>query len=224
MRLSTLLFLPVFLFIVSCSNNASTVSEKEAPVDTVEMAKDMRVHLQQHFPKLFAFFQQQDTSFPGKDFEGGELEQKDIPASTPIDTTHLQPYWSYLAFNKDSSKAIDYVSYNYVLVNKGGQTSLEQGGPDSEVAILDMKKHSRQRILYMGSSGTVLGAEWDGNEVLIAGAEDMGEEKLKPTFWIYNTETGAMEIYNYNGLVRADIKNYTEQQLNARTAKTIPSF
>src|SRR6478672_8620468 len=147
MRSLTLFFLPVSLFLVSCSNNASTVSEKEEPGDTVETAKDMGVHLQQHFPKLFAFFQQQDTSFPMKGFEGGELEQKDIPASTPIDTAHSQPYWSYLAFNKDSSKTIDYVSYNYILENRSGRNRLEQGGPDSEVAILDLKQHSRQRIL-----------------------------------------------------------------------------
>src|SRR6476620_10501352 len=101
MRSFSLLFLPIFLFLVSCSNNAPTFSEKEETGDTVEATKDMSVHLQQHFPKLFAFFQQQDTSFPRKGFEGGELERKDIPASTPIDTAHLQPYWPYLAFNKD---------------------------------------------------------------------------------------------------------------------------
>lgn len=224
MRSTTLLFLPVILLVISCNNNASTVSEKEENENAVETTEDISVHLQQHFPKLFAFFQQQDTSFPRAGFEGGELERKDTIGSTPIDTLNLIPYWPYLAFNKDSSKAIDFVSYNYVLVKKGGQSSLEQGGPDSEVAILDLVKHSRQRILYMGSSGTILGAEWDGNEVLIAGAEDLGEDKLKPTFWIYNTETRSIEIYSYNGLVRADIRNYTEQQLNKSTAKTTPSF
>jgi hypothetical protein len=128
-------------------------------------------------------------------------------------------------FNDDSTKAIDFVSYNYVLVNKNGQTKLEQGGPDAEVALLDFKNNSRKRILFLGSSATILNSDWDGNEVLIAGAEDLGEEKVKPTFWIYDTATGTMEIYNYNAPLKADIKNYTEQLLNVKTvAKTSPSF
>jgi hypothetical protein len=225
MKLSTPLFLSALLFLVSCSNNASTVPGTDEHEDTLETTDNMNVRLQQHFPTLFAFYHQQDTTFPEAGFEGGELERKDTLHSTAIDTAQLRPYRPYLVFNNDSTKAIDFVSYNYVLVNKKGQATLEQGGPDSEVALLDMKKNSRQRILYMGSSATILNSDWDGNEVLIAGAEDLGEDKVKPTFWIYNTETGAMEIYSYNAAVMADIKNYTEQHLNAKpVAKTSPSF
>ncbi|HJW18644.1 MAG TPA: hypothetical protein VJ499_16050 [Flavisolibacter sp.] len=223
MRPHYLLILPAIFFLVSCGNNASTVAEETA--DTVETTENMNVRLQEHFPKLFAYYQQQDTSFPNAGFEGGELETKDTLRSTPIDTAQLRPYKPYLVYNHDSTKAIDFVSYNYVLVKKNGQETLQQGGPDAEVALLDFTNHSRKRILFMGSSATILNSDWDGNEVLIAGAEDLGDEKVKPTFWIYNIGTGTMEIYNYNTPVKADIKNYTEQLLNVKpVAKTIPSF
>jgi hypothetical protein len=222
MRSISLFILPA-IFLVSCSNNASPVAEETE--DTVETTENMNVRLQEHFPKLFAFYQQQDTSFPKAGFEGGELDRKDSLVSTTIDTSQIRPYRPYLVFNHDSTKAIDFVSYSYVLVKKNGQATLEQGGPDAEVALLDFKNNSRKRILFMGSSGTILNSDWDGNEVLIAGAEDLGDDKVKPTFWIYNTETGAMEIYNYNAPLKADIKNYTEQLLNVKpAAKTSPSF
>jgi hypothetical protein len=222
MRSISLFILPA-IFLVSCSNNASPVAEETE--DTVETTENMNVRLQEHFPKLFAFYQQQDTSFPKAGFEGGELERKDSLVSTTIETSQIHPYRPYLVFNHDSTKAIDFVSYNYVLVKKNSQATLQQGGPDAEVAILDFKNNSRKRILFMGSSGTILNSDWDGKEVLIAGAEDLGDDKVKPTFWIYNTETGAMEIYNYNAPLKADIKNYTEQLLNVKpAAKTSPSF
>jgi hypothetical protein len=223
MRTVSLFIFPAIFLLLSCGNNASTVPEETE--DTVENSVGINVRLQEHFPKLFAFYQQQDASFPKAGFEGGELERKDSLISTPIDTAQLRPFRSYLVFNDDSTKAIDFVSYNYVLVNKKGQTKLEQGGPDAEVALLDFKNNSRKRILFLGSSATILNSDWDGNEVLIAGAEDLGEEKVKPTFWIYDTATGTMEIYNYNAPLKADIKNYTEQLLNVKTvAKTSPSF
>lgn len=225
MRSTFFVFISALVLLCSCNNNASTTANEEEQADTVEATEAIDVRLQQHFPRLFSYYQQQDTSFPAAGFEGGELERKDSLVATPIDTAQLRPFMPYLVYNSDSSKAIDFVSYNYVLVNKKGQSKLEQGGPDSEVALLDLRKHTRQRILYMGSSATILNSGWDGNEVLIAGAEDLGEEKVKPTFWIYNTETGAMEIYNYARPLKADIKNYAEQVLNTSPGvKTSPSF
>src|SRR6476620_2915680 len=116
MRTASLFIFPVLFLLLSCGNNASTVSEET--VDTVETSVSINVRLQEHFPNLFAFYQQQDASFPKAGFEGGELERKDSLISTPIYKSQLLPFRSYLVFNDDSTKAIDFVSYNYVLVNK----------------------------------------------------------------------------------------------------------
>ena len=201
------------LFFASCNNNADTKANND---DTTAVeTEETTFSVNEEFPRLFIYLQSQDSSFSADKFEGGEMDTKDSLSRMKIDTAQLRPFRPYLIYNRDSSKAIDLVSYNYVLSNKKGKTVIQQGGPDTEVALLDLKNNTRKRILFLGSAGTVLQAKWDDdNTIAIVGAEEVEGGKIKPSIWKYDWITGKMELYQYPDAIHANIKDYTEQGLN----------
>jgi len=206
------------LLFASCNNNSDTESGKEDS-STVEVEETYAVD--KEFPQLASYLKSQDSSFSANKFEGGEMETKDSLASIKIDTTLLASYRPYLIYNNDSSMAIDLVSYNYVVSNKKGKAVIEHGGPDTEVALLDLKNNTRKRILFLGSSGTVLQAKWDDDKtVSIAGAQEVEGGKIKPSVWRYNLTTGVTGLYQYNDAINADINDYAEQWLKSKLPQT----
>jgi hypothetical protein len=208
------------LFFASCANNSGEENGKEDSTAT-EVVDETGYAVDRQFPQLTSYLKTQDPSFSADKFEGGEMEKKDHAAAEKIDSDHLAPYKPYLIYNSDSSRAIDMVSYNYVVSKKNGRTVIEHGGPDTEVAVLDLKNNTRKRILFLGSSGTVLQAKWeDDNTVAIAGAQEVEEEKIKPSVWRYDLQTGRMELYQYNDAIGANIKDYAEQWLKGTLSPT----
>ncbi|HYK57046.1 MAG TPA: hypothetical protein VEV15_11300, partial [Flavisolibacter sp.] len=202
------------LFFASCNNSADTKTNN-ADTAAVETEETSSVSVNEEFPRLFTYLQSQDSSFSPDKFEGGEMDLKDSLPKAKIDTAQLRPFRPYLIYNRDSSMAIDLVSYNYVISHKKGKTVIQQGGPDTEVALLDLKNNTRKRILFLGSAGTVLQAKWnDDNSIAIVGAEEVEGGKIKPSIWNYDWTTGKMELYQYPDAIHANIKDYTEQGLN----------
>lgn len=201
------------LFFASCNNSSDTQNQKE-DASAVEEVEETGFTVDREFPQLTAYLQSQDSSFSADKFEGGEMEIKDSLAPTKIDTGHLAPYKPYLVYNSDSSRAIDLVSYSYVISKKNGKTVIEHGGPDTEVALLDLGNNTRKRILFLGSSGTVLQAKWENDTAIaIAGAQEVEEGKIRPSVWRYDLATGTMELYQYSDAIDANIKDYAEQWL-----------
>jgi hypothetical protein len=206
------------ILFASCNNNSNTGNSKEDS-SSVEVVDETPYSVNSEFPQLASYLKSQDSSFSADKFEGGEMEIKDSVPATKIDDNQLAPYKPYLIYNSDSSKAIDLVSYNYVVSHKKGKAVIEHGGPDTEVALLDMKSGTRKRILFLGSSGTVLQAKWeDNNTIAIAGAQEVEDEKIKPSIWRYDLSTGKMELYQYSDAINADIKDYAEQWLRGTPA------
>ncbi|HEU4634393.1 MAG TPA: hypothetical protein VFS22_10430 [Flavisolibacter sp.] len=217
MRILISLALLGSILFASCNSNSDVETSKEDSVEVVEET----YAVDKQFPEMFSYLQTQDSSFSVTKFEGGEMDTKDSLPPEKIDTNHLTPYKPYLIYNADSTKAIDLVSYNYVVSKKKGQAVLEQGGPDTEVAILNLKDNTRKRILFLGSSGTVLQAKWEnGNTVAIAGAQEVEEGKLKPSIWRYNLATGKTELYQYSDVINANIQDYAEQWLKNKASHT----
>jgi hypothetical protein len=213
-------------FITSCNNSTSTRDHDSPDSTFVEEVEETAVapDVQKYFPELFTYFHSQDSSFSANAFEGGEMELSDSLPTTKIDSFHLVAYTPFLVFNYDSSLAVDFVSYNYVISKKAGKTYIEQGGPDTEVALLNFKNQSRTRILFLGTAGTVLEAKWENNHsILLAVAEEVPGGEIKPSIWRYDLTNKRMEFYTYKDTINANIKNYTEEKLNTRI-KTILSF
>jgi hypothetical protein len=213
------------LIVSACTNHtAETVrpqTEQDSLTDEDEIVAP--VQLAQRFPSLYDYYKTQDSSFGTREFEEGELLAKDQDERS-LDTTELKTWYPYLVYNSDRTRAVDFVSGHYVLPTVNGNTTLQQGGPDTEVGLIDFAVRKTKRLLFLGSSSTLLEALWlDPQTILLAGAEDTGNGTIRPVFWKYSMTDKKMIYYTYPDSIRAEIGDYAVRQLNAR-AKTTPSF
>ncbi len=215
LRLSWLTLFASVLFFGACNNNADPKNDQSTDTtegDDIETVAAPR--LQNDFPGLHQLFSTDSLYSPDK-FQGGETEMQDTFLPVSINEQQLTPYLPYLIYNSNDSLAIDFVSYNYVLTKKEGKQVLQMGGPDSEIAIVDFLNKTRKRIFFTGASGTILNARWeDENTIIFVTATEEGDGQIKPSIIRYHANTGLYEMFTYQGGIRADITNYTEQQLN----------
>lgn len=214
------------LCMVACSNNSSIESRGQESDTTFD---DIREQPQKDetatvptFPHLFTFIRQQDSSFSYTEFKPWQTD-KDTTRPLPLSAGQVQAFRPYLAYNTDSTMAIDAVSYNFVLHRKNGHEQLTQAGPDSEVALINFGNNTRKRLLFLGTMGMVLDVRWqDPATILIAGAEESGET-IVPLLWKYTITTGSLQSFRYNGTVAAQVGTYAEDRLNKK-AKTSRAF
>jgi hypothetical protein len=171
-----------FLFILSsCNNNSADKHENRNDSEPVKRTfNDL-------FPRLNKFLREQDSTFSPELFE--EAATIDIPDSTAlgIEEGELLPYYPYLLFNSDSSFALDMVTYNYLPLQRNGITAMEEQGPDYEVALIDLKKNERRRLLFFGTMGSVMDARWETPNIVIM---------VGPTEWT-DTDSVQMEMWKY---------------------------
>jgi hypothetical protein len=146
-----------------------------------------------------------NSSFSAKNFEGGEMTDGEIPEST-LDSANLRPYLPYLVYNNTRELAIDAISANYFPVTKKGKTLFEEGGPDFEVGLIDFKKNTRKRILFMGTAGTVYDTKWfDDHTIVITGALNQTMDSMQPVIWKFDLEKGSKEMFVYPQMVAWDL-------------------
>lgn len=191
----------------ACNNNAAT---KEDRVDTVterseETADELMVL--QAFPEMYRQLSRQDASFSPDRFqetEGGTMEP--VPGRF-FPPEELQPYLPYLIYNSDSSQAIDLVTYNYMLDRKNGETVLEPAGPDTEVAVIDLKKNMRTRIFFSGPGTTIREGKWLGeNTVLLGGAENVNSTAIRPILLRINLKENNLQRFTYADKLQGQLK------------------
>lgn len=210
------------LFLMACNNNAeSTVSADSVQENVPEQIKT--VDMQESFPGLFSFLKKQDSSLTLEKFTPAEASTISSLAAMPIDD-NLKKFTAYFIYNPDSSLAIDLYSYNHFQKEKQGITVLEMAGPDSEVALVDFNKKTRQRILFTGPAISLLDAKWTAaKEILLAGAEQIDDEKIKPLLWRINLADSHMVSFSYHDTLQAKVYNYVEEKFKT-TIRTSPSF
>jgi hypothetical protein len=220
MKITKSLFLLISgIYFISCNSSNEPVKKEAEDVDTTEQAEvntegdPIRVS----FPKLSDYLTEKDTAFRSRNIQEHFIMSTEKIAPTPIDQQQLNAYAPYLIFNTDSSLAIDFVTHSYVISHKDGKQVIESGGPDTEIALMDFKKNLRKRILFTGSSQIILDARWENpNTILIAAAEDLGDNRIKPSFIRYYLDQDNYEVFQYKDTLQADVSNYTEQMLNAK--------
>ncbi|HEU4471570.1 MAG TPA: hypothetical protein VFR58_10830 [Flavisolibacter sp.] len=220
MKKLTLYLAAILVFAASCNNEGSKESvdadtaaaAEEAPAEETPATPDLSLA----FPQLAQFIQTQDSAFTPSGFEEANFSRADTMAATVIDRQRLEPFLPYLVYNSDSSQAIDMVSYNYIISRNSNRPGLRAGGPDTEVAIIDMKKGQRRRLLYFGTMGAVLDVKWENDStILIAVMKDSGEGII-PEICRYRTGTAEMETYVYKDTLKVQAGNYAEEKLNSK--------
>ena len=212
-KLRGLLFCCCLLAACNNAENAITNASKEDTTEE-EVVDNGLAEVKQSFPQLFQYLRKQDSTFSEDSFLlAGENKVETVPPA-PIDSAKLKPFQKYLIYNSDSSLALDLYSYNYIATTRNGQNRLEEAGPDSEAAVLDLKKGTRRRVFFGGPSQTLWDAKWTKpDELLLIGAESH-EDKVIPTIWQVNLKDTSMQVFAYQGEVKADMSSYTAQKLN----------
>lgn len=204
------------LVLAACNNSTSNAPATEAePMEQTETGElnSGVTQLQQSFPNLFAYLAQQDSSFAPDHFTPGTPGKIERMPPVPLDSAQLKPFESFLIYNSDSSKAIDLFSYNYIITRRNGQVKLEEAGPDTEVALIDVAANTRKRIFFSGPGAVVFEARWNGdNEIVMAGAEQLADNQLKPMLWQYNLTDSVVQVFSYDEAVVADMKAYKENK------------
>jgi hypothetical protein len=209
----------ILMLLSSCSNEAGKPdSETKGTAEQAKETKKETSELQHAFPQFFSYLAQQDPSFSVSKFQQSESIPLDSVQAFPLDKKQLKPFSGYLIYNNDRSLAIDLYSYNYVAVQRNGKTVLEQGGPDTEVGLINVKDNTRQRIFFSGPGTSVQQAKWEnGNTVFLAGVEETGPDAVKPVLWKINLAEKTMAVYHYGDTLHANVNNYAP-------AKTTLSF
>ncbi len=205
-------FLAVALFLFSC-NNAEEAKPAEGLPDTVTMDEVVTVPpVDKAFPELYRYLYNSDKNFSNAEFEGGETEMEQDTTIKKLEPRTLEPFRDYLIYNRDSSYAIDPVTYNYIPVKQRGKTVLAEGGPDFELGLIDLKNYTRRQLLFFGTMGTVMDASWEDDQtIMIAGAKEIVGDSLRPVIWKYEIPSRTWHIYTYKEMIAADGYGYPKK-------------
>lgn len=209
--LKTFLLAGSALLILSCNNGADTPEgESDSAAEEIVIEEEAPVVEPDAFPEVFSFLGRSDSSFTPARFVTGETTPIDSTAAAPL-TPAFDPYLPYLIYNKDSSTALDLYSYNYLLMKKDSVVKAVQAGPDTEVALVDLRRKTRQRLLFFGPSMVIFDARWGGpDQWTVVGAEVISSGELRPMIWQLNMRSGEQQVLPYPDTVRAGAGEYRD--------------
>lgn len=209
------------LWLTACNNdNNSTEEITTTEADTLQQTQTAPevTFLQQSFPDLFAYMEAQDPTFEAEHFEHGSETKMEALPPIALEGDQIKPFESFLIYNSDSSKAIDLYSYNYIITRRNGEIKMEEAGPDTEIALIDVASKTRQRIFFSGPSTVVLEARWKSDhEIVMAGAEQLDDQKIKPLAWQYNLTDSLMQTFTYDETIAANMKGFKDQKFKKKS-------
>ena len=109
----------------------------------------------------------------------------------------VKNYSPLLRWSPDSN-LLDIGSYGSAVVpDKKGQAHLEQGEPDTEVALVDMKHNQRTRLLYVGPSAEILDGFWLNNSELMILSTFKSDGGVTDTLsWKIDLQENIFILYN----------------------------
>ncbi len=209
MIVKNLFLYSVFALLVSCSNNADTTAETfdSTLLEMPEEDASVSSQFQTSFASLYTYLKTRDSSFSPEQYEFAGKNVLDTSINNPLNKQQVEAFYPCLIFNSDSSLAIDLYSYNYTLKPATGK--LEESGPDTEVGLIDFKANSRRRIYFSGPAAAIVDAAWqqDG-KILLAGAEMIELERIKPFNLSIDLDSRQVEVSNYRQTINANFINY----------------
>ena len=201
------------LMLAACNGPSQETKQEEVETEMEDEEIVAAPSFSQTFPELVEFIRSQDSTFSPEQFVSGDMLTKDSAVSQPVEPGTFDDFSHYLVYNADSSLALDLVSYNFIVSNKKGKQQFDFAGPDTEIALIDIKQNTRKRILFLGSAGLVLDGKWDkdGN-IILAGAQDAGDGKLHPVMWKYYPVSSEIEVFSYPGTIKANASEYYDKK------------
>jgi hypothetical protein len=207
---------PAILFIVialwaasACTNSAGTA---ETGADTVATTAGTAASspeaqlVETAFPNMYQILKGQDAAFDPALFEESEGGYGAPPPPRFFPPEELEQFKPYLIYSSDSTKAIDLVSYNFIVDKSSGKQVLESAGPDTEVGIINLKNNMRTRIFYSGPGTIIREGKWlDSATVLLGGAEKLSSKAIKPFLLRIDLTEKTLQRFTYTDSVQAQL-------------------
>jgi len=114
--------------------------------------------------------------------------------------TFYKDYQSVLYWSPDSSYLLDVGSYGLMVVkDENGNTTLEAGDPDTEIAVIVPSKNEKARLMFAGPASYIMGGKWlDSTQASIVGTFDKENSVEKDTLvWMIDIKKNFFRLYNF---------------------------
>ena len=191
----TLSILVVITIFMNACTNSDQAAEDVTATDSVSVAPIAEISNIDRLPLWRNYMEQQFPDFNAEDFNAAYTVPLETFPPYPVNEKELDFFKPYLAYNADSTKAIDIYSYSSVTSSKGDQRVYMNGGPDAQINLVDLKNNTSQRLFFSGPMLSFWDAQWvDSNRVIVAGTEEK-----TPVYWIIDLNHKSMELYTMEG-------------------------
>jgi hypothetical protein len=188
---SWFLFLVAACILYACTGDdqpaaAGDTTGMEVPADREPVRKGI-----DYLPLWKNFMEQQFDSINNEYFNIAYTIPLDTLPAYPLNKESLAFFRPYLAYSPDSTKAIDIYSYNTVIHTRDNRRVMMNGGPDSQISLLNLKDSSSRRLFFSGPALSFWDAQWiNSHTIIIAGTDDQ-----KPVYWVLDLENNNMQLF-----------------------------
>jgi hypothetical protein len=197
----------------------STVDEK---VDTVLAPETTRFFDSTGFGE----FARKTSNVSWQNFRLVNVTTEDSMLVQPFDKgeAFIRRFGKMFRYSPDSTLILDMDSYNVQLTtNASGKTIATEQGPDTEIALIDLKARTRKRLVFLGPSGSVEEGGWsDADNVVIAGLQEVQDANASvPVIWKYHVPTNTLYLFQSTDTVRnkAAFRAYRKNRLEAVSSR-----
>lgn len=176
---------------LSCASDNKT-AETVSPTSVATMPADEQI-LEIGIQKLDEWVSYWRTK--GADIHGFKLEQEHVyePLEWPGENVFIgdSPLKDYQIPHPTAEGVVDIYSYKLVFNEENQELSFN---PDSEV-VYYRKDGMRERLLFIGPSGTFEDAVWVTEEHLLVSGHIQKEEGFVPVVWLINPKQHKYAVY-----------------------------
>lgn len=139
-----------------------------------------------------------------------------VKSSFVPDKKYYEAYGQFLKYSPDSSKFIDLDSYNIdIHKNQKGQLVGTDGGPDTEISLVDVNKKQKMRLVFMGPGNSVEDATWLDNNtlVLIGFQENAAATATNAVVWKFDLMSKMVYLYELDDKeLVSKLKDYSRKE------------
>lgn len=194
-KIFTLAVLATSLLIMGSCTNSDQTAEEVQPEEQATPEPVARISDVDRLPLWQNYMEQQFPEFNEEQFNAAYTVPLETFQPYPVNENEFNFFKPYMAYNRDSTKAIDIYSYSSVISEKGGERVYMNGGPDAQINLVNLEEKTSQRLFFSGPMLSFWDAQWiDSNKVIVAGTEEK-----TPVYWIIDLNHKSMQLYTMEG-------------------------
>lgn len=134
-----------------------------------------------------------------------------LKTETDTSTPHFKLFTNFYIYSPTKKYAVDLDSY-FLVLEKNNKENLVCYGTeaDQEIALVNLKKQERQRILFCGTACRAEEAQWIDNKTVLIMGFSQPQIVWIPTIWTFNTEKESLKEINANIRVNRKPNSYNQ--------------